>query len=59
MEEMFLRIIYLKMKNSTMISVEKSNFIVETLIELESKGINEPKAKTERDYSKKYEIVGN
>jgi hypothetical protein len=47
------------MKNSTMISVEKSNFIVETLIELESKGINEPKAKTERDYSKKYEIVGN
>ena len=49
----------MKMKNSTMITMEKYNIIVEILLELESKGINEPKTKTERDYSKKYEIIGN
>ena len=50
---------FMKMKNSTMITMEKYNIIVEILLELESKGINEPKTKTERDYSKKYEIIGN
>ncbi len=47
------------MKNSTMSSFEKYNFIVDTLIQFESEGANEPKTKFERDYSKKFEIIGN
>ncbi len=39
--------------------MEKSNFIVDTLMHFESKWIHEPKTKYKKDYSKKYEIIGN
>jgi hypothetical protein len=42
-----------------MITLEKYNSIVEVLQELYSKANNAPKSKQERDYAKKYELIGN
>jgi hypothetical protein len=48
-----------KMKNSTLISKQKYNGVVQVLLDLETKSKKQQKTKKERDYQWRYILIGN
>jgi hypothetical protein len=47
------------MKNSTLISKQKYNGVVQVLLDLETKSKKQQKTKEERDYQWRYILIGN